>query len=295
MIHPSSKVLYNAGVGASLLHYLHSCPICQNNDLVHYCRVPSLFREGEFIHYERCKACQTVLRNPRLPDDHRIRIYEERGLSAEWQRLDPITQAHYFYMMRILKTLVPPVSPRRLLDFGCGAGGFLLEAREAGFEVMGLELHKELADYVTTQYGIPVFQGLITNHALENERFNFIISSQVFEHLLNPRGTLEALKVHLEPSGIILIEVPNLSHIRERLKRGSTMDDSHLFYFNRYSLSRLLTSLGFQIITIQEGLRPYRFFRNRARKFPKLFLNTWERLFSLCQIKTGLSVIARLQ
>jgi 2-polyprenyl-3-methyl-5-hydroxy-6-metoxy-1,4-benzoquinol methylase len=281
------------GVKASLLNYLHACPICDGNSLKHYCRVRSLFTEGEFIQYDRCKACQTVLRNPRLPDDYRIQIYEEKVLSHDQKGLDPVSQTHYYHMLQTLKALVPDNALRRLLDFGCGAGGFLVEARDAGFDVVGLEVNKDLASAVADQYGIRVFQGLITDAAFENETFNFIISSQVFEHLLDPKTTLQSLISHLEPGGVILIEVPNLSHIRERFKKGSTMDDSHLFYFNRYSLSKLLTSTGFQIIAIQEGLRPFQFFNGYGKKLPSVFVKTWERFFSMCQIKTGLSVIAR--
>jgi 2-polyprenyl-3-methyl-5-hydroxy-6-metoxy-1,4-benzoquinol methylase len=234
------------------------------------------------------------MRNPRLPDDYRIQIYEDKVLSHEQKCLDAVNQIHYYHMLRRLKALVRDSALRRLLDFGCGAGGFLVEARDAGFDVVGLEVNKDLAHNIATQYGVPVFQGLITDPAFKNERFNFIISSQVFEHLLDPRRTLQSLKSHLEPGGIILIEVPNLSHIRERLKKGSTMDDSHLFYFNRYSLSKLLTSAGFRIIAIQEGLRPFQFFNGYGKKLPSVFVKTWERFFSICQIKTGLSVIARL-
>jgi cyclopropane fatty-acyl-phospholipid synthase-like methyltransferase len=185
-----------------------------------------------------------------------------------------------------------PGGGRRLLDFGCGAGGFLLEARSAGFEVMGLELNRELARHVTAAYGIPVHQGLVEAPEFAGERFDVILSSQVFEHLLDPRATLVVLRDHLNDSGLVLIEVPNLHDIRERLRRGSTMDDSHIFYFSRRSLPRLLSECGFRTLRIEEGLRPFRFLGDAARGWPLAALSFTERVLSGLQIKTILSVIA---
>ena len=81
-------------------------------------------------------------------------------------------------------------------------------------------------------------------------------------------------------------------HIRERLKRGSTMDDSHLFYFNRRSLTYMLIHEGFRVLQVHEGLRPYRWLGDLTRKLPISLVAAGIRLLSLCQLKTGLSVIA---
>lgn len=284
----------SAGVRASLTEYLYGCPICNATDLRHYCRVPSLFNAGEFVHYERCTGCGTVIRNPRLPPDYRIARYEDIVLPDRYRRLRPKNQVHYAYTLRDLDRRYPKDVPRRLLDFGCGSGGFLLEARKVGFEVMGLELNRDLAHHVETTHDIPVFRGLIDAPDFAAERFNFIVSSQVFEHLLDPRTTLADLEAHLAPPGYLLIEVPNLRALKERLRRGSTMDDAHLFYFTARSLTAMLRQAGFRILSVREGMRLYRFLRRYDPRLPQSIIHGVERLCSLAQIKTGLSVLARL-
>ncbi len=281
-----------AGVQASTLEYLHACPICTGAELRHYCRVPSRFNPGEFIRYERCDGCGVVLRNPRLPAAYRLDRYAEFGYSAEAKKLDRKSQVHYWFMMQVINRLLPLGGGRRLLDLGCGAGGLLVEARAAGFDVMGLELSRDLAQHVRDNLGIPIHQGLVGDQALDGRRFDVITSSQVFEHLLDPRQTLADVRAHLAPGGVILIEVPNLRDIRERIRRGSTMDDSHLFYFNRPSLTRLLKDGGFQVLQVHEGLRPYRFLGDRARRWPVPWMRAAEQALSVCQVKTVLSVVA---
>lgn len=284
----------SAGVKASNLEYLHACPICQYEDMRHYSRVASLFNRGEFIRYEKCRDCGTVFRNPRLPPEYRLARYEEPEMSAESKRLKPKNQVHYAYMMKQIEQLLPAGSGRRLFDFGCGAGGFLLEAQKAGFDVMGLELSKDLARHVISEYEIPVFQGLVDAPEFAQETFDVILSSQVFEHLLDPRQTLAALIKHLRRPGLLLIEVPNQLDIRERLRRGSMMDDSHLFYFTARSLSRMLESEGLRVVRVQEGMRPYRFMTDAEHTPAPALMETGATLLSLLQIKTGLSVFARL-
>lgn len=285
----------SAGVAASILEYLHACPICKAKVLKHYCRVPSLFEEGEFIRYERCAECGTVFRNPRLTAAYREDRYVEKPLRARDVQPNKQNQVHYRYMMRRLQKYFPEGVGRRLLDFGCGSGGFLLEARTSGFDPMGLELNRALAEYVNEELGIETYQGLITDPEFAREKFNIVISSQVFEHLVDPRATLVEIRDHLRSPGLILIEVPNLRHIKERLRRGAVMDDSHLFYFSASSLPKLLRACGFDVLETQEGLRPYRVLKDYDLRLPQWFHTSGQNVLSALQIKTGLSVLAQLR
>ena len=281
-----------ADVPTSLLEYLHACPICFHDGLDHYCREPSLFDPPEYIHYERCLGCGVVFRNPRMPSLLRESKYEDKIMPESAKALNPVNQIHYAYMMRLLTALKPSQVGNRLFDFGCGGGQFLVEAKKENFDVMGLELNKDLVEFVGREYGFPVHEGLIMDPKFADERFDVIISSQVFEHLVDPRGSLEALLEHLNKPGLILIEVPNLMHIRERLKRGVTMDDSHLFYFSSRSLPAMMERAGCRVIKVQQGMRPYRFFKGPVRSFPDTFQDLGMRILSSLGVRTGLSVIA---
>ena len=289
----SPEGLTSAGVRASFLEYLHACPVCHETDLRHYHRVPSLFNDEEFIRYETCTDCGVVFRNPRLPTRYREARYEDGPVPESAKKLKPRNQLHYAYMLRLLKRLMPKGAGRRFFDFGCGGGGFMVEAEKAGFEVMGLELSRELAQHVRDTHGYPVHQGLVTDPEFAGEKFDLIVSSQVFEHLVDPRASLIELKEHLHRPGLLLIELPNLRHIREKMKKGRILDDSHLFYFSSSSLPRMLEDAGFQVVKIQEGLRPYRVL-GRTRPFPDFVHDLGQKLFSMARIRTGLSVIARL-
>lgn len=289
---PTVEANERGGVRVSLLEYLHACPLCGASELRPYCRVPSLFEAGEYIRYDRCTRCDVVFRNPRLPAPARLDGYRDRVCSPEQTALVPRTQAHYRYLVRRLTALLPPGAGRRVLDFGCGAGGFLVEARREGLDAFGLELNRHLAAHVQQTYAVPVHSGVISDPGFPPHRFDLITSFEVFEHLLDPRGTLLELVRHLEPHGLLLIEVPNLHDTRERWRRGATMDDSHLFYFGRRSLTALLHACGLAVREVHEGLRPWRAFGTAAERLPMVAQRGFERVMAALQVKTALAVIA---
>lgn len=286
--------LVTQSVPATLLEYLEACPICFSTELRHYFRRPSLFDDGKHIVYEHCRGCGVVLRNPRMPPNLRLSIYEDKILPDAQKQLLPRNQLHYAYMLRLIDDLYPADAGRRLFDFGCGAGGFLLEAQKAGWDCMGLELNKDLARFVTESYGIPVYQGLVDDPEFADERFQVVLSAQVFEHLLDPRQALLDLAKHLDPPGFVLIEVPNQLAIKERLRRGRTLDDSHLFYFSADALSWMFEDAGFEVLHVQEGLRPYRLWPATAH-WPRPLVESVIGLLARFQVRTGLSVLARLK
>jgi SAM-dependent methyltransferase len=277
---------------SSTLEFFHACPICGAARLREYCRVPSLFTRDDFIRYDRCLGCGVVFRNPRLPVSDRLDRYRQREATARVPETPPHTHAHYRYVAHRLRTLLPAAAGRRLFDFGCGAGGFLAAALEAGFEPFGLELNRALAREVSERLGVGVHSGLVSDPDFPQSTFDVITSFEVFEHLTDPRGTLGDLARHLAPHGLLLIEVPNLHDARERWRRGSTMDDSHLFYFDRGSLSHLLTTAGFTIVEVSEGLRPYRLLGPGAARLPAPLYRALERTTAALQLKTALAVVA---
>lgn len=278
--------MLSEGLTSSALEYLHCCPICNGVDLTHYCRVASSFYEGQYINYDRCRSCGNVLRNPRWLAAHGEAKYENWSPPEEEKRLDPTMQKHYRYLVRLIDRLYPKDAPRRMLDFGCGAGGFLLEAREAGFDAKGLEVGREMAEHVRAGHGFEVLS------RLGEEQFPLITSLQVFEHLSDPRGTLLELREHLVEPAMIYIEVPNLNATEERFRRGSTMDDSHFTYFSDRGLSHMMREAGFRIVEIHQGVRPYRFLSTDSG-LPLGLIRAGERGAALLGLRSVLGILAR--
>lgn len=129
-------------------------------------------------------------------------------------------------------------------------------ARGYGCAVAGAELSRERVRHARSM-GLKI----IDWQDIPNHRFHFINTEQVFEHLVEPRETLEHLASALHDDGLIKISVPDGRDVRRRLKLLPTMESVRreflmpiqpLEHINCFDYSSLV-ELGRQV-----GLTPIR-------------------------------------
>ena len=98
------------------------------------------------------------------------------------------------------------IKAKKILDFGCGKGGFLRKIKEDKISnnIFGLELNKQNRKNIN-QLGINCYETIDENL---NE-FDFIFLNHVFEHLEDPITILENLFKILKNDGHLIIEIPH--------------------------------------------------------------------------------------
>ena len=146
-----------------------------------------------------------------------------------------------------------PIQGQRLLDIGCGNGDFLVSAREAGWEVLGIEPDSKAAD-AARQRGLDVTVGTVDLLAGESDCFDAITLSHVIEHVHEPKQLLQAVQRLLKPGGVVYIDTPNInSHGAYLFKKNWRGIEAprHLVLFNPASLSDLLVATGFDNVQIK--------------------------------------------
>jgi SAM-dependent methyltransferase len=135
---------------------------------------------------------------------------------------------------------------RRVLDFGCGEGTFVRQAKDEGWSAVGVDLNEALIDAANVHWGFNDLYKMTLEELLKTGwKFDAIYSNQVFEHLRRPVEVGVALTTLLAPGGLIYLEVPNANRIREFVSRGQTLDPtSHFNHFTVETLSRLIERIG---------------------------------------------------
>jgi len=274
---------------------LERCPICGGEASVHYRTRPSLFNPGEKISYERCRSCSTVYRNPRPEDRARLEAYQGTPVTAAdlevgWSER---SRRHYRFVVERMRRLGIPGDPPRVLDFGCGVGGFLKVAVEMRLEAEGLEVARDLAEHTERRVGVRVFREPLPHPGYPEKPFSAVFSSMVFEHLTDPVSVLRTLRSVVVPGGMAVLEVPNALDFRERLMRGSTLDDSHLFYFSRHSLIHLFREGGFRLLHAEEGLRLHTYLARLGCRLPFPACSALEGLTHFVGLNTSLTAYGR--
>ena len=110
----------------------------------------------------------------------------------------------------------PEPGRNRLLDFGCGNGEFLLRARQAGWEVEGLDFDPKAAA-IARSCGLKVWVGDYRRAPFPESSFDAITSHQVIEHVHNPAEFVSRLANWLKPGGTLWIGTPNFASVGRKL------------------------------------------------------------------------------
>jgi SAM-dependent methyltransferase len=92
-----------------------------------------------------------------------------------------------------------------MLDFGCGLGFFMDEARAAGWTVAGVDLSAYARDYAQERFGLSVEGRLADVHAPPGG-FDVVCVFQVLEHTSRPDEILEDLVSMANPKSTFIVE-----------------------------------------------------------------------------------------
>ncbi|MEL7466312.1 MAG: class I SAM-dependent methyltransferase [Pseudomonadota bacterium] len=154
---------------------------------------------------------------------------------------------------------LPQSRDARILEIGCARGGTgeLALARGKCRDYVGVELHEPSAMIARTRLS-EVITGDVETMALpfEEEAFDVVVVSEVFEHLTDPWRALEKIARHLKPGGRLFASSPNVSHYRViaqllsgewRLTERGVMDRTHLRWFTPRSYAEMVEAAGFDV------------------------------------------------
>jgi 2-polyprenyl-3-methyl-5-hydroxy-6-metoxy-1,4-benzoquinol methylase len=156
---------------------------------------------------------------------------------------------------RRFESLVSIITNKKVLDFGCGAGGFLTKAKTLAAKAEGVELELRVREHWLDQ--IMIYPNV---ESVGDNRYDFISAFHVIEHLKDPRAMLKALSTKLDRNGRIVIEVPSaddalLTFYGCDAFQKFTYWSQHLFLFSAQTLRRLAEQAGLSIVAIQQYQR----------------------------------------
>lgn len=160
---------------------------------------------------------------------------------------------------------------RRILDVGCGNGAFLDQAKAAGLETWGTEIHIEAAAEAERK-GHKIVRGLLSSIPA-GEKFQMITLFQVLEHVPNPKGLLLEAASYLPEGGLLFIAVPNESAVPGMAALSPyQLPPHHITRWRVRDLESLAEGIGFKVIVkgadslLSSELRHYWRLRSETRK-----------------------------
>ena len=210
------------------------------------------------------------------------------ALSEEYQ-LKPSEDSSHGRISNLLKSK----PPSRILDLGCSSGLLAQRLEAMGHQVTGVDV-KELAGVTerTTSFVAADLNDGIPSEA--GTEFDVVLAADVLEHLVNPGALMSQAREALAPGGVALFCVPNIAHWYPRLRstfgmfdydQRGILDSTHLRFFTRKSIRKLVERQGFTVRRIEsvglpldalgmEGAKAH-----ALRLVDRLLLDLWPTMF----------------
>jgi SAM-dependent methyltransferase len=175
--------------------------------------------------------------------------------------------AYRYGMYKRIRFVTRYQTDGRLLDLGCATGFFLNSISQilprSNWELYGVEVNPVAAHLARRQFNLNIFTGTLKEAAYPDEYFNAVTMWDVLEHLHDPLGSLQEIYRILKPEGILVIRVPNLGSRWARWFGrywAGLEPPRHLYVFDRYTLSQLLSRAGFTIKSASTAISSYLMF-----------------------------------
>ncbi len=196
----------------------------------HICNRPTEFfiHEKTNITYYHCKSCEYIFKSPECYQD--FTVQKERYNLHENDEKDEGYQA---YFQRFLDFILPLVGKANTaLDFGCGISSLL-----------STMLQKE---GIECDYYDPIYHPDTLN---DSKKYELIVSTEVFEHLHQPREVFKSLISRLEEGGYLAIQTQFHPNNVEKFKKWYYhQDPTHIVFFTAQTFKVLCEMYGCEFV-----------------------------------------------
>ncbi len=200
-----------------------------------------------------CRACGLIQSDP-YPTEATIAYLYDGGDSSDYEfpERGPIGWLKDRIAMMQVRTIArrAMLAPRRILDFGTGAGRFAVAAAAAyrDADVVGTDFAP--SPPANSYYERPLERLSYVQYddlRARADRFDLVFARHVLEHTHDPVATARSWLDVLAPGGALYVEVPNaLSRTAKLLPRTWPLwyVPKHLTHFSRRTLNEVLTAAG---------------------------------------------------
>ena len=140
---------------------------------------------------------------------------------------------------------------KNILDVGCGTGDFLLNCKNNGWNVVGVEpsiIAKENAESKLGNNEASIIYSDLSE--INSTKFDVITLWHVLEHVPNLENYISKLKSLLKPNGVLVVAVPNFkSYDAKYYKEYWAAYDvpRHLWHFSKNSIQLLFSNVKMHV------------------------------------------------
>ncbi len=260
---------------------VHICRMCESQDLIEFLDLGHQPPADTFLTTEQLKKPEvryplTALMCMRCGLAQLSYVVPKEILYGESYPYESSTtltgRTHFTQLARTIGARFH-LGPRDLaVDIGSNVGVLLAGFQAVGTRVVGIEPVPKLAAQAKTN-GIETVNAFFSEETVEeivtrHGRATLVTATNVFGHLDDLHAFIRCLQRLLLPNGVLVIEVPYLVDLLDRLEYD-TIYHEHLSYISVTSVVRFFEQHGFQVFDVERipihggSIRIYAGYRDR--------------------------------
>lgn len=202
----------------------------------------------------RCEQCGVFSLFPLPTETQLLKYYDPSYYGAPSKKfVGPVAAVVSWFQGGRARQIAKYVAQGgKILDVGCGNGGFLRNLQQHHYTVEGTEWTEASARRAATGSNLTIYAGDLLTLDLPRNRYDAISLWHVFEHVPKPFETLQLARDLLSDTGFLFMSMPNHESWQARLFGTSWFHldpPRHLFGFGPRSIRTALHLAGFEIVS----------------------------------------------
>lgn len=236
---------------------LLKCPLCKSGNILNHQLVKDHAVSKKEFTLCRCGDCTLQFTNPRPTEQEIAPYYDFKEYYSHEDQVRTFTQWLYqkirkSSIQRKVGLIASLVKGGSLLDYGCGTGEFLHEAKRQHWNVRGIEPSDKAKTQAIGKLPTEVLGTL--DELPELETYDVITLFHVLEHIHSLRKTVKKLINHLKSNSYMVIAVPNpeSTDARHYTSDWAGYDvPRHLYHFSQKSMTTFQEQFGLELVRVE--------------------------------------------
>jgi SAM-dependent methyltransferase len=201
----------------------------------------------------QCSSCNLIFYENRIDGNEINQLYNDDFFDGkeyfDYERDKYIFHKNFKARLNYIKKFI---TAGNLFEIGC-AYGFFLELAQQSFNVEGIDIAKKPTEFAKNILGLKVQTGNYMNFPLKDKK-DIVCMWDTIEHLKEPHFFVKKIASEIKPGGYFFLTTGDISSLNARWRGPKWRlihPPSHLFYFSKKTITRLLSNYGLSVVAIQ--------------------------------------------
>ncbi len=203
----------------------------------------------------KCQGCGHIFADVDLCNENIAEIYNKGYFFgneySNYLQDEKVLKKNFRLRLKVLENFRDKDHHKHLLEIGSAYGFFLNMVKDQYESVLGIDISKEAAQYARDKLKLDAINGDFLSHDFNTKKFDVVCMWDTVEHLMSPQLYLKKINSLIKSGALLAITTGDIQSLNARFRKNKWRmihPPSHIHYFSRETLGKLLNDNGFDII-----------------------------------------------